>query len=260
MSYNEKEPLKPDHINRPPYLPFYRPHNHRYNFQPWYDDRADYNTNAKSYYDYLARWGANEEWEISLINRLLRRNIEVDDTNTVDMTKIGDWIDNGTCSTTMPPNNFDDVIHLKSDVILSKFVDSITLNNVSNAPIEVPNAIIARDDGLFAPDYTGALRAMDVKIGELETIINEQGDEIENLTNKIQQIENAIQKIIDNLYNSGAITTNNYNTFEFVQEGNVPVNIAYGNINVFGGTADGSRYIKTRKVGDNDDQSITAGV
>lgn len=43
--------------------------NHR-RFAPWYDDRADYNTDAKSYYDYLARNNKLMDAIISLINEL----------------------------------------------------------------------------------------------------------------------------------------------------------------------------------------------
>ena len=39
-------------------------------FAPWYDDRADYNTDAKSYYDYLARNNKIMEAIVLLVNKL----------------------------------------------------------------------------------------------------------------------------------------------------------------------------------------------
>ena len=45
-------------------------------FRPWYDDDADYNTNAKSYYDFLARFIRQLDYMITLINKLLDENIE----------------------------------------------------------------------------------------------------------------------------------------------------------------------------------------
>lgn len=43
--------------------------NHR-RFAPWYDDKADYNTDAKSYYDYLARTNKTMDAIVLLINEL----------------------------------------------------------------------------------------------------------------------------------------------------------------------------------------------
>lgn len=64
--------------------------NHR-RFAPWYDDRADYNTDAKSYYDYLARNGYLMDAIVDEINRLLKREITFNDTDTIDFTENGDW-------------------------------------------------------------------------------------------------------------------------------------------------------------------------
>ena len=54
--------------------------NHR-RFAPWYDDRADYNTDAKSYYDYLARNNKLMDAIVWAINYLLRHEDKhIDDT------------------------------------------------------------------------------------------------------------------------------------------------------------------------------------
>lgn len=63
-------------------------------FAPWYDDRADYNTDAKSYYDYLARSNKIFDAIADMINKINKRELHVNDTNTVSMKQNGDWRDN----------------------------------------------------------------------------------------------------------------------------------------------------------------------
>ena len=48
-------------------------------FAPWYDDRADYNTDAKSYYDYLARNGKLMDAIIEVINNLSKEQPDNED-------------------------------------------------------------------------------------------------------------------------------------------------------------------------------------
>lgn len=168
-----------DQQNLPP-----RPHDpyhHAFGFpfwfhppiQPMYNDDANYNTNAKNYYDYLARDNRSDELLYWAVNRLLARNIQVKDTNCVDMTKSGDWIDNGTCSTTYPPNNYDDVITLQCEVILSKYVQSKSYTNFGS--VNCPNSISCRNDGLFSPDYDNVLKQADHQI----TILKKQIEQIQ---------------------------------------------------------------------------------
>lgn len=62
---------------------------------------------------------------------------------------------------------------------------------------------------------------------------------IKALETKVNQLENALNKIIANLENSGAWTgglTGDFNSGR---------NIATGNINIFGGTTDGNSFIRT---------------
>lgn len=258
MSGNDKEKFEPDFWSQVGFFDhhaFHHNHGRFYNYghfknhyEPWYDDSSDFNTNAKDYYDYLARFGKWAHVVEDVINRLLRRNLEVDDTNSIDMTKIGDWIDNGVC------HGFDDVIHIKADVIVSPDVDERTFNNFDPKTVKIPNGTVVRKNGVWSPDYINALNAIDKEIGNLIKIINDQGDEINNLINNIKKIEQTLQKIIDNLYNSGAITTNNIYTFNF----NPDRNIATGNINHFSGVAGGTHFIRTRKgVADYD---VTTGI
>lgn len=204
-------------------------HSRRSSYEPWYDDKADYNTNAKSYYDYLARFNGYLFKLTDFVNRLSRRNITVEDSTSIDFTKKGDWIDNGDdCHT------YNDVIKLTGVVIISKMIDSIDIGKLKN--ISVPNGSKIVSDGVWSPDYKNALNAIQHE-NELQDV------EINNIKKDITNITNTLQKVIDNLYNSGAITTNNIFNFDF----NPGRNIATGNINIYGEIADGSQAIITHK-------------
>ena len=229
------------------------PDSRRY-YKPWYDTQADYNTNAKSYYDYLARYNHFLGIVNDYLNRLLNRDLLVKDTKTIDLTKLGDWLDNGGCS----PDNYDDEITIEADVKVSKETESYK-DKV------LPNAIKVKDDGLYSRDYTqilddifDLLDQIQEKIDQILNKLSELDSKIQNLetriNNKIDKVSDALQKLIDNLYKSGAITSNDINNFEF-KPGR---NIATGNINLFGGTPDGNSFIRTSK--DKEENDITAGI
>ena len=85
------------------------------------------------------------------------------------------------------------------------------------------------------------MQAIDKELGDIYNKISDLENTVNNQGNKISQLESALQQIIDNLYNSGAISSNNMNNFNF----NPNRNIATGNINLFGGFADGQSFIRT---------------
>ena len=100
---------KIDFDENKPYLCPHNPFTLEGHWQPWYDDRKDYNTNAPTYFDYLANFNHLIKSIVDLLNRVARRNVKVEDTPCIDMTKINDWIDEGNeCHT------WHDVITLKS--------------------------------------------------------------------------------------------------------------------------------------------------
>lgn len=176
-------------------------------FRPWYDDDADYNTNAKSYYDFLARFIRQLDDMIQLINSLLKRDIQVNDTNTVDMTKIGSWQSGHMCNGQLVDDN--PIVQIQADVKISKTAD---------------NAISAKSDGIYATDYSNAI--------------------------------NAIKKLLENLKQSGAWTQDGDTIFD--GHLNPGRDLATGNINAFGGTPDGSSFIRTNSGKTEND--ITAGI
>lgn len=245
-------------------------------YEPWYDDRKDYNTNAPSYYDYLAHRNYNHHLIIDLLNRVARRNLTVTDTASIDLTKTNDWISEDKC------NNYHDIIDLKADVKLSKKTDTVTIGTYDQRKknYTFPNAIKINDDGLYTRDTTQVLidlydydKFLNDKINQeiddrreadtnLDNKINKEIQDRENedlvirreITNHVKQLENKITelkgdnnklltvltKLINNLKNSGSWEGDLFNG------GFKPNrNIATGNINIFGGTPDGDSFIRT---------------
>lgn len=245
-------------------------------YEPWYDDRKDYNTNAPSYYDYLSHRNYNHHLIIDLLNRVARRNLTVTDTASIDLTKTNDWISEDKC------NNYHDIIDLKADVKLSKKTDTVTIGNYpqNQKTYTFPNGIKIYDDGVYSRDVTEVLinlydndKLLNDKIdkeiedrkfsdNQLRNIINneittrekEDNKIKEMLTNQVNQLnrlisdqnneyeklKNTVIKLINNLRDSGAWDGDLFNgSFKSNR------NIATGNINIFGGTPDGNSFIRT---------------
>ena len=140
-------------------------------WQPWFDDRKDYNTNAPSYYDYLARFNYFLREITDFINRLARRNINVKDTSTVDLTKTGDWTSQ-------------DIIEIKADVNVS-----------TNTKQSYPNAIKVLTDGLYVSDFTNEITKLKEKDTDLQNEITKLKEKDTDLQNQITNIKTSISNI-----------------------------------------------------------------
>ena len=255
---------KIDFDENKPYLAPHNPFTLEGHWQPWYDDRRDYGTNAPSYYDYLANFNHLIKSIVDLLNRVARRNIKVEDTPCIDMTKINDWIDEGNeCHT------YHDVITLKADVVLSTYQKIL---NFDGKQYNLSNAISCLTTGLYASDYLPILEALKDKLNKeikdridgdeelnkkIDQVKNELQQAIDNLRQEfnnykqsnnaeisklkteISQLKTALQKIVTNLYEGGNATSSNINNFEIYDH------IAAGNINLYGGIPDGNTLIKT---------------
>ena len=95
---------------------------------------------------------------------------------------------------------------------------------------------LLNDPGLkeFFKEYFKDLLTDPTFLDELRDILG-----IKALETKVNRIESALNKIIENLENSGAWTgglTGGFNSGR---------NIATGNINIFGGATDGNSFIRT---------------
>ena len=259
-----------------PYLAPHNPFTLEGHWQPWYDDRRDYNTNAPTYYDYLSNFNHLIKSIVELLNRVARRNVKIEDTNCVDLTKINDWIDEGNdCHT------WHDVITLKADVILSTYQKILQFDGQD---YHLNNAISCLSTGLYASDYLPILEALKDKLNkeiadriegdnnlnqkieqvknELQQAINNlrqefnqykesNNSEISQLKTEITQLKAALQKIVTNLYEGGNATSSDINNF------NINNHIAAGNINLYGGTTDGNSLIRTHK--DQAENDVTVG-
>ena len=78
------------------------------------------------------------------------------------------------------------------------------------------------------------------RLDSIEKSINSRLDTLEETTG---QMNSALSKLLQNLADSGAWNHTDGNIFDGYLNGNR--NIATGNINLFGGTQDGSSFIRT---------------
>lgn len=107
--------------------------NDRRFFKPWYDDRADYNTNAKSYYDDLARKHkliqllAERIWEYDkeLAKRFEQwdKNLEELDDEVIKM--MVKWLENGILDDILN----EEIMNNKPEIVLSKNEPQTTFSN-----------------------------------------------------------------------------------------------------------------------------------
>lgn len=257
-------------------------------YQPWYDDRRDYNTNALSYYDYLANTNRYLNKLTWLTNRVARRNINVQSTNAIHYTKEFDWIDENK----ERGINWHDVINLKCELVLSKLVKRLQYQQLDGnyKDLESPNSLVIENDGLYNPDFTNyllelnkdvralntkidnlkadILRAVDEKTKEFERRIDEKINNIRVPEQNQQVNETKVNELIDNKLNGIKPKVDNINravekivtnlNTSGATDGtelatfNLVSNIAHGNINIYT-TENKQGYITTRKVeGEND--------
>ena len=221
-------------------------------FRPWYDDDADYNTNAKSYYDFLARFIRQLDYMITLMNKLLDQNIETLETNTVRLLKDGDWkkyhIEHGNVVYDAGGSNIEK---------LSAYV------KISKASL---NDIVAKDDGIWSENFQPKIDALNRRIDELDAkveryhteltnLINALSQRVSSLENRVTTLENALKKLLQNLHDTGAWS---YDGNILNGQLNTGRDLATGNINLFGGSVDGGSFPRTNS--GHTENDITAGI
>ena len=163
--------------NEPPRpFPKYLPWSFEGHYQPWYDDRRDYNTNAPSYYDYLAHQKFLSNEAIDLINRNARRNFYVTDTNSIDLTKKGDWVDNENPCTSkewQPTQReryyYDDIVEIIADLKVSTQKVDVTITGMTQT---CPNVLRVLTDGAYVPDYSAFIADLRNRVSSAEGEIN----------------------------------------------------------------------------------------
>lgn len=261
--------------NEPPRpFPKYLPWSFEGHYQPWYDDRRDYNTNAPTYYDYLAHQKFLSDEAIDLINRNARRNFYVTDTNSVNLTKNGDWVDNeNPCTskdwqpTVRERYYFDDIVEIVADLKVSTQKVDVTIAGMTQ---KCPNVLRVLTDGAFVPDYSAFIADLRNRVSSAEGEINnlkqqttQHSNDIKQLQNELKQaqaenakLRSALQKIVSNLYSAGATTSGNIDNFGFYPN----TYIANGNINIYAQQANSTTLIKTHATSANKTGDIVVGL
>lgn len=196
---NENAPFVPEYRDRPPLispnewlqissgLQTSNLNNGRWNmrrYAPWYNDKADYNTSAKSYYDYLSRLNYLLDQYRDVINQLLRREIIYGETTTIKGFQNGNW-------------ETEDDITLTAIVKISKLLHHFN-DHSDKGGYDYSNAIWDDGTGIFAKDFTPE--------------INDVWDEIHSIWNKIN---NWIIPNINNIYDILSGNWKAYSTADF---------------------------------------------
>lgn len=199
------------------------------------------------------------------ISKLASNTLNVVDTPSVDLTKtdptgepVGTY-NQATGEWTYPPR----VSTLKADVRVSNYTQTINIPvrkevagraNVQGAPtpatttlelkpFTMENGLKVYNNGLWTPDLINVIKALADSVSSL----HERISKIESKSPELQNTTNAVNSIVNHLKNSGAWDPNATPTASEDVRGGLKqgINLAYGNINIFGGTPDGDSFIRT---------------
>lgn len=176
-----------------PYLAPHNPFSLEGHWQPWYDDRRDYSTNAPSYYEYLANFNKLTKDITTLLNRVAARNVTTEDTNTIVMTKLNDWILND-------DKSFSDIITLKAHTKLSRFVAE---HDFDARRFDLDNALTEKTDGVYSKDYLPLIEHVNSKVDTETANRTKKDDEINS------RLTTEIRNVNDRLTNAFSDTTPN---------------------------------------------------
>lgn len=146
-----------------PHLPF----SLEGHWQPWYDDRRDYNTNAPSYYDYLSNFNNLIKDVVDFVNELAKRDVKTEDTTTIELIKKTSWL----------VDDLNDIV-LKANVKISK---------------ETGNKLVAKPDGLF------------IETANIDDLKN-RVESLERNFNTLQEAYNDLKTRVDLLDGGGWAT------------------------------------------------------
>lgn len=157
-----------------PYLAQHYPFTLEGHWQPWYDDRRDYNTNAPSYFDYLSNFNKLIKSVVDFVNELAKRDVNTVNTNTVELIKQTSWF----------VNDLNEIV-LKANVKISE---------------QVNNKIQVKDDGLFVE--TANIDELQQRVNTLQQNFNTLQ---QSFTNHIADF-NALKTRVDLLDGGGWAT------------------------------------------------------
>ena len=144
--------------------PYIAPHNIftlEGHWQPWYDDRRDYNTNAPSYYDYLSNFNQLIKSIVDFVNELAKRNVKTEDTDTIELIKRTSWL----------VDDLNDIV-LKANVKISKAAN---------------NKLIVKSDGLYVE--TANIDELKNKVETLERNFNNHINDFNELKTRVDLLD-----------------------------------------------------------------------
>lgn len=138
-------------------------------WQPWYDDRRDYNTNAPTYYDYLAKQNKLTKEIVDVVNEELGRDVDFLDSDEIHVDKLTDWHDDD-------PNH-ENKTTFKAHVIVSPKTLTYRLDNVD---YQASNALKVLDSGLYTPDFSQVISQQTARLNEASTTANRAETKADN--------------------------------------------------------------------------------
>src|SRR5699024_7913890 len=113
-------------------------------------DDADYQTNAPSYYDYLAKYNKLLKIINEQIDLLKQREITFEDSDAITTKRIKTWKGSSSKLTTFI-----------SELKISNNNNTLTLDNLEPYNFNLTNGTKVLNDGVYSPDYENVLKAID---------------------------------------------------------------------------------------------------
>lgn len=137
-------------------------------WQPWYDDRRDYNTNAPSYYDYLSNFNELIKSIVDFVNELAKRDVNTEDTETIQLIKKTSWLVDGVNDTV-----------LKANVKISKATGNKLVSNSDGLYVETANI----------DDLKNRVTALERNFNTLQTSFNSHINDFNSLKTRVNLLD-----------------------------------------------------------------------
>nr|DAM41238.1 MAG TPA: tail fiber protein [Caudoviricetes sp.] len=194
-------------------------------YLPFYNTRLDYNTNASSYFDYLAQYNNILRELANHINRLMAQSLDLEDTKTIEykntgnhlgtIERFGDYTDNmkirSNVKISSSPNNIikiyndglyveDSKKYIDEQLIKNKADSDFKINKIKEKDIDQDKQIsslqkYAAKNVEFSNSTTEAIQKISARITDLEKNGGSTGSgvssgELKDLKNRVTKIEN----------------------------------------------------------------------
>lgn len=175
-------------------------------WQPFYDDRRDYNTNAPTYYDYLSNFNNLIKAIVEFVNELAKRDLDTENTETIELIKKTSWFVEGVNEIVLQANvkvsgDTNNKIEVKPDGLFvgTQNIDDLmqrvtTLENNFNNLVTNFNTLKTRVDLLDGGGW-----ATTEQLEELRQIIQANREDYENADHGLMLIISNIQTRLEAL-------------------------------------------------------------